>query len=168
MAFVSEALLDNLEVFFTKKAKRWQNKPPPRWIAFLQPSLLLRPNEKYTRQLYWHEATIPGVSVVFLESLTMFAVVAYLWHKCPWLFTNPQYHRPFIGWLSHEGFYQTPLAFVFLLTFSYLIHFPRYYFWNRRATRLQANPGGQKEPAMIAVIDPSVWPPPPNRSPSQK
>jgi hypothetical protein len=162
MAFVSEALLDKLEPFFTKQAKRWESETPPHWYAVLRPSVTLKPNEKYTRQIYWRETTVPTLSVVLFIAIGMIFPLAYLWYQYPPFFTNPKFHKLLIGFLSHEGYYWMPLALVFLIAFGYGIYLPRFYFWNRRAARLQANPVVEELPTV--TVDAGVWPPPPSNS----
>ena len=160
MAFVSEAFLNKLEPFFTKTAKRWQNKPPPSRLPVLRPSLTLKPDEKFTRQIYLYETTVSGTSSVLIIVLAIAVPFACFWLLYPQLFSNSQFQRFFVHKLSQDGFYWVPIEIVFLFVFNYVLYLPRFYFWNRRAARLQANPAAEEE-QMTAVVDPSVWPPPP-------
>ena len=169
MKFTVEAILDRLEPHFTKRAKRWRDRPPPRWLRPLLPDLDLKPTDRHSLRLYLRSALAPALLIdalfVFIWSLPL----VYIWRHFPGflhraLFHHGRSHALLVGLLAHEGYYQMPLALIFLLAFNLVLHFPEHYFWNRRAERLRAEEliGGTAA-AVALPADVSIWPPAPNR-----
>ena len=159
-----QTVLDRLEPKFTDKPKRWADKPPPRWIARLRHDTYLQPTEHYSWWLFFRLHTWAGVSVVVILTVTQAIIWGCLWHQYPFLFTDKHYHKLMIGLLSHEGMYQLPWMYLFLLAFNYALHLPGRYFWNRRAARLLREPVALPAAPIVGTIaDPSIWPPAPIR-----
>ena len=166
MNIALEAILDRLEPHFTERAKRWQNKPPPRWLR--SPDWDLKPAELYSLRLYLRVALVPALVVDCFILLGWLIPLAFLCRRYPWFWhrvvlQRGPAHAMLIGLLAHEGYYWTPLGLVLLLGFSVILHLPRLVFWNRRALRLRAVANGVAAPAEAESADLSVWPPAPNR-----
>ncbi len=159
-----QTMLDRLEPKFTDKPKRWADKPPPRWIACLRHDTYLQPTEHYSWWLFFRLRTWTGVGTVVILTVAQVIIWGCLWHQYPSFFTGRRYHRQMIGLLSHEGVYQTPWAYLFVLAFNYALYLPERYFWNRRAARLLREPAAMPvAPVADIIADPSIWRPAPIR-----
>ena len=146
-----------------RRAKDGKTKPPPKWVTALSPDLRLQPTEKYSLRMYLRQVATTGLPVVFLIAVFWLLPLAYLWLKHPFVIHNPKYHRLLVGLLSHGGFYMTPWGLLFLMMVNFMLYWPGFYFWNRRAERLRREPPPLSEAPGEATTDASVWPPPPKR-----
>ncbi len=167
MKLFTEAFLDRWEARATAGQEQWQKKPDSRakrWIMALHPDLRMQPTERYSLRRYLCKVAVTGLPVVFFISVVWLFPLAYSWWKYPFVFYDPRYHKPFIGLLSHEGFYIYPWMMLFLLAFNAVLYLPRFYFWNRQAERLRREPPPLPEaPGEATTADAGVWPPPPKR-----
>ena len=169
MKITVEAILDRLEPHFTKRAKRWRDRPPPGWLRLLLPGLDLKPTERHSLRLYLRQALAPALLLNALFVVMSALPLLYIWRHYPWFFHRAVWHRGLahrvlVGLLAHAGYYQMPLALIFLLALNLVLHFPEHYFWNRRADRLRAEVPTQGTAAAVAPpADVSIWPPAPNR-----
>ncbi len=166
MRLFSEATLLKMETSCTRRPKRWENSTPSFWDAWRLPTLSLKPNEAYTRRSYLRVVAMSAAfhTLIVFSSLGIGLVISTF--IIPDLWSNlldPKHHTYLVGVFYQEGFYLVP----FLPLFSWLIYFavewPRYFFWNRRAKRLQRE-GPFLVPIVAAALvpnDPNVWPPPP-------
>ena len=165
MRFFSEATLLKMETTWTQHRKELE--APPTFIkTWLYPTLLLKPNEIYTRKSYLQTAIVYTLAVTFLICvifvlflLVSARIVPRLWS----VMLDPKNHAQQIGILSQEGFYLIPLAPLMWLVASFAFNWPTYFFWNRRAKRLQRE-GFVSVPIVAAAVlpdDPTIWPPPP-------
>ena len=66
--------------------------------------------------------------------------------------------------LSTEGYYFIPWLSLLWVALIFMLHLPRFYFWNRRAERLRREPPLSIIEAEAMAVDASVWPPPPTRT----
>jgi hypothetical protein len=170
MPLFSETTLQRMETFWTRRRKEWENKPPAFWLVWFNPSLLLKPTQGYSRTLYFRVALMSVVRVSLFAAVANglgLAIGALIFGPQFWpLIRDPKNHAYFIGVLSHEGFYQLPLFPLIMLVLSLALHWPNYFFWNRRAKRLQRNcPAVLPVPIVEASVnDSNVWPPAPKRA----
>lgn len=153
-----EAILDRLEPRFLGKPKRRL----PLWFA---PDSCLEPVERYSLRLYLRVTLGSGLPVAAFILLAILAPLAYLWHQFPRfmreaIFHHGRAHALLIGFLVQQQYYMVPLVSVFLLIFNFLLYLPRFYFWNRRATRLARTTSGSQA---AQSVDLSIWPPPPKK-----
>jgi hypothetical protein len=164
----TEATLRKMEAFWTRH--RWETEPPPFLYAWCNPSFLLRPDEEYTRKLYLRTALTQALGTVLWVTILLCAVIALsalFWPGSWQIVHDPKNHAFLIGDLSREGFYYLPWYPLMLFLFSLTMHWPGYFFWNRRARRLRREDHVQAPiTAVIAeatVDDGSSWPPAPRR-----
>lgn len=159
-----QTILDRLEPRFTDRLSRRKNKPSPRWTVRWQHETYLQPTEHYSWWLFFRLRTWSGVGTVVILTVAQVIIWGCLWHQYPLFFTDKHYHKLMIGLLSHEGIYQMPWAYLFVLAFNYALYLPERYFWNRRAARLLREPIALPAvPLAGTIADPSIWPPAPIR-----
>jgi len=168
MAFSYEAILDKLEPRFTKINRQLPEKPYRRWIPLPRPNILRDPLEPYSTKRFVKNAILPVVVLSVIYELSYLLPLAYLWYQFPHAFwhlilSHGAPHAGFIGALSQVGFYQLPYVLLILLAFNFLINYPRYYFWNRRAARLRRE-GLPPHPPLYLRPEEAVdfWPPAPS------
>ncbi len=163
MKLFTEAFLDRWEAFATKRGKRWEEKPPPKWVVATNPDLRLQPTERYTFGMYMRQIAFPVLPILVFIVLGRLAPLVYLWFKYPAFFQNRGLYRSLIGILSQQGYYLLPWEMLFLLAFNGILYLPRFYFWNRRAERLRREPPLPDTSAEAVALDTSIWPPPPKK-----
>jgi hypothetical protein len=166
MKISTEALLDKWEASATNGPEQWQKKPESitkRWVMAIHSDLRMQPTERYSLRRYLRQVAVTGLPAVFFISIVWLLPLAYSWWKYPFVFYDPRYHKPFIGLLSHEGFYIYPWMILLLLAVNCLLYLPRPYFWNRRAARLRREPPLPDVPTGAVAVDTGVWPPPPKK-----
>jgi len=170
MPVFTEPTLKKMETFWVRRRKEWGDRPLSSWQLWWDPSLSLRPNEDYGRKLYLRVAlrgTLRTLTFLTVANGIGFALGTLV--VCPefWpLVHNPKNHAAVIGALSQEGFYLLPLVPLFCLFVNAVGEWPEYFFWNRRAKRLQtAGPAGTSTASVAQAFESSdsVWPPPPRR-----
>lgn len=166
MRLFSEATLLKMETSCTRHRKDWEASPSF-ILTWLYPTLLLKPDEAYTRKSYLYTSIVHTVALTLVVCAIPCLVVAGYALIAPdfWAqVSDPKNHAQQIGFLSQEGFYYLPFVPLIFLLFNLAINWPQYFFWNRRAKRLQ-----QEEPALVPIIaaavpdDITVWPPAPHR-----
>ena len=165
MRLFSETYLLKMEATWTRHRKEIEDAPTF-WQTCQYPTLLLKPDEAYTRKSYLRVVSLSAVAVTLLICAIQCFILAVAALIVPQLWSvilDPKNHAQQIGILSEEGFYYLPFLPFILLLFSLAINWPTYFFWNRRAKRLQRE-GPVSVPIVAAALvpdDPNVWPPPP-------
>lgn len=158
-----QVTLSVLEAICIWRPRAWVSKPLPHWLLWIMPSLALRPEQKYSFRLYIRMVTSSLLVFIATAGLVLCASSAFFWVQYHDLFqnSNPKVHARVIGVLSQNHFYQLPLALVVIALVLSLISIPEYYFWNRRAKRIE-NKGvaSQASAAEALGADNTVWPPP--------
>ena len=170
MPIFTERTLQKMETVWVPRRKEWEDKPPSFWQVWWKPSLLLRPNDDYSRKLYLRVvlvSTLRSLTFLTVANGVGLAVATLIVSPEFWpLFRDPKSHAYIIGALSREGFYLLPLVPLFCLLVNTAGEWPVYFFWNRRAKRLQV--AGSVGTPTVAIaeageINNTVWPPPPRR-----
>ena len=180
-------LLDTLEVWFVPKSQqrplspsaekfvassRWLTK----WLSPPWPDRDLKATNFYSLSLYlrcaWAMVSRLSLSYTAFWVIGLIIIVLNLWHSYPILFhTGRGQARFWHGFLPSagqmlvaKGFVLIPFVPLTWVLFGLLFYLLRALFWNRRARRLLA--AGDTihagEAVVVAVLDASVWPPPPH------
>lgn len=154
------ALLDRLEAVCIRR--EWRDRTPPRWMLWLSPSLRLRHTERFPLRMFLWELLYPALPIAIIQVLAVSAGILVIVWRDPWIL---HHHRLLLRLISlittrYRFYVCVPLI---LIGFSFLLNFPNFYFWNRRAARLTM--AGDSEQAVpdseTRVADGHVWPPPP-------
>jgi len=161
MKLFTEAFLDKWEARATERGKRWEKETPERWCLIISPDLRLQPTENYSLRLYIRQPAFHVWPVAALDVFGLLAPLVYFWLLDPAIFQNRHLHKALIGTLSDGGYYFIPWLSLLWVAFIYLLHLPRFYFWNRRAERLRREPPPPIIQAETTAISAGVWPPPP-------
>ena len=159
-----QVILSILEEIFIWRPKAWQSNPLPPWLLWMMPSLALKPEQKYSFRLYIRMVTSSLSVFTATAGLVLCASSAFFWVQYHDLFqnSNPKVHARLIGILSQNHLYQLPLALVAMALVLSLISIPEYYFWNRRAKRIENKGVASQASASESLgADNTVWPPPP-------
>jgi hypothetical protein len=170
MPLFSDAALQKLEPFFTRRRKEWDNDPASFWAVWWNPSLSLKPSEQYHGKLYIRVAMVSmlhGCLYVGVSSCIGLILGGLIVPQFWPMIRDPKYHASLIGFLAREGFYQLLFLPLVSLSFVFASEWPRYFFWNRRAKRLQNE--GVVSVSLNAMVEPpeddgTCWPPPPRRA----
>jgi len=157
----TEAFLDKWEALATKRGGRWEKETTEKWYVAISPDVLLQPTDNYSLRLYMRQPAFHVLPIVAFNVLVMLAPLVYFWFMDPAVLQNRQLHKTLIGMLSDGGYYLIPWASLLGVAFVFMLHLPRFYFWNRRAERLRRGPPSPGVQAEAFAVDASVWPPPP-------
>lgn len=151
------ALLDRLEAVFTWQLRsRKRENVAPHW-AWISPSLVLREDETFKVGTIVREGFLtPLVCSVYFFAFVL-GILAILFHFDARLHHATAVHER-ITRLAIDAFITRTPEFIGIW---FLLHLPAFYFWNRRAKRLQGQQAEPVPPTIIANADPTVWPPPP-------
>ena len=165
MRLFSEATLLKMETSCTRLRKDIENAPTF-WQTCQYPQLSLKTNQTYGLKNYLWAAVLSTAALTLVVCLIQCFVLAVSLLLVPQLWSmifDPKNHAQQIGILSQEGFYYFPVVPLIWLLFSLMLEWPRYFFWNKRAKRLQ-RAGCVSIPAIAAAVVPednAVWPPAP-------
>ncbi len=169
MHFFSEAAGLTMETAWLRRPKRWESCPPPSWYAWQSPTLSLQPTEPYTRRAFLRLALMSAAASILVFSgavaLIVLAATLLVPHLWPFLL-DPRNHQFLVRGYHHEKLYRFLSVPLLAVVISMAAEWPRRFFWNRRAKRLQQEKLGSVPTAAAAVPpdDPGVWPPSPRRS----
>jgi hypothetical protein len=160
------SIMDRLERICTNRPKRLENKPISKFQKYLNPWLLLQPTEYYEHRLLLRTVLlgVAYVTLIFIiQRIIVFTVIFIQFHGLlieAWHHTATRHYM--IGYVEDRFGYDPFLPLIFF-AFMYLISWTRYYFWNRRARRLNEEQKDMvvAEPDLPAAADPAIWPPPP-------
>ena len=134
--------------------------------SWLVPTLVLRADETYTRKSYLRAVTIAVLGSTLFSILAVVSIsfaFALILHFTWTDVTHPKMRALLIAFLLKQGVFQGLLAPLIIFPFSLALNWPRYFFWNRRAKRLQRE-GYIEVPLVTAALipdDPTICPPAP-------
>ena len=165
MRLFTEATLLKMETSCTRLRKEIEDTPTF-WQTRKYPQVLLKTNQTCALQNYLWAVLLSTATLTLSVCIVLgivIAVFAITWPQLWAVMHDPKNHALLIRALSHEGVYNLPLVPIAWLLFSLVLDWPRYYFWNRRAKRLQRE--GSTLVSIVAAAelpdDTTVWPPPP-------
>ena len=164
-----EAVLDRLEGLFTKPRSRWADKPPPDWVVWMSPDYPLEPSDRYSFRLYVRTATAPLLITFPLIAAAYGAAVATDWPTIRKIYAFLKVPHPtgqshhFVMLIYSLTFFLVVGLPIFLAAMTFAGAYPSYYFWNRRAARLQAEAVTQEVAPVGDNVSVLTWPPAPKR-----
>ena len=167
MRLFTEATLLKMETACTRRPKIWENSMPSFWDAWRLPTLFLKPDETYPCKTYLRVVILSVLVLMLLYGLAIAIALVVATFLIPHFWSvalDPKAHKFIIGALARAGFSLLPLVPLFALIVNATVQWPHYYFWNRRAKRLQREEFVEIPvvAAAVAPNDPSVWPPAPH------
>ena len=156
-------------MYWTRPKDRWKDKTPPGWVLWLSPDLLLKPSERYSLRLYISIVLRPMLFTLSCIAISYCTGASVFWknptHRNTFqgFFQNPHMkgHTQVIDMMLGMAVFLVVVPPLLLALIGFVVHFPRYYFWNRRAARIAHEKSGNATTIDTITEDATSWPPPP-------